>query len=907
MIISAHNTTLRGFVTRFRPTFKKMRRRQKFLSKTNIHKTKSIFLLAMAFGLAVIFALADLTPAQIENGKKATALVRVKILKDQRARVALPKKQSLANGTAFCIEASGWFVTCKHVIDDAADDKVSLVLNTNEENQRIVEAKIMRTDKDNDLAVLKVDGGGPYVALPLGKVDRLEETARLIAFGYPFGEALALDKDTYPSISVSPGAITSLRKKNGKLEQIQLDASLNPGNSGGPVLDSGGRVVGIANAGIKGAAVNFAIPVTHLYAFLSEPDVEFIAPALDDKSMNKPALFKANVLMVPGVATDYRAADYHAELTLTVDGVQRKIPMKRGIDGFSAEEVPAPPQKGPQYISLSANYGKNSVSGKIADRSFTVAGKPYQLSKVKHLGSDPKPSIVLEDGTTVEGIISGLSSVAIIMDETQATFDLTKATSVTLHPIAASDAVEYQLELTKNGKLVRKATGIIPILKTASASGSTPADANNKSASARAGAQQTEIKLPSDISDVAVGGGGRYLILCLRKLRQLAIFDANSAKIVKYLPMDSDDTLFAAGAEKLVMVSASQSTISRYSLKTFEREATAPIPVKGTIKTVAMGANSRGPLLVLASSPLQQPVNLISKQLTTKDACSLVDLNSLAVKNTLSDARTIPQAIADPMQIRVSADGTVFSIWFAGRGSRMQRTIILNGNEPTNYFFPESASWLIPSPDGRIIYSSSGLYTVEAKMIGERDSYVPNTLRIPAPNGNYYLGIDRTGNISAYLARESRAIASLPKLGDIGTEEFLLANERVTITPDKRFHFVPDARLVIGIPTTNDRLILQQFDLLKALKDAAIDYLFVTSSPITSAAKNSNYIDQIQVESKRGDVAFSLESGPSGMSITPSGKLTWTAGSAESEATVIVRITDASGKEIFHTFTISVR
>lgn len=124
---------------------------------------------------------------------------------------------------------------------------------------------------------------------------------------------------------------------------------------------------------------------------------------------------------------------------------------------------------------------------------------------------------------------------------------------------------------------------------------------------------------------------------------------------------------------------------------------------------------------------------------------------------------------------------------------------------------------------------------------------------------------------------------------------------------DKRLHLFPAARLIIGIPRTNDRLILRQFDPLQALKEGKIDYLIVASSPVTMATKNAMYSYQIQVESKRGGVTFSLESGPEGMKITPSGKLTWMPGAAAAESTVIVRITDASSQEIFHTFKISVK
>ena len=83
----------------------------------------------------------------------------------------------------------------------------------------------------------------------------------LAAFGYPFGRLLASD-NRYPAVSVNTGTVTALRRKGGKLSAIQLDASVNPGNSGGPVVDKNGNLIGIVKSGMPGARLNFAIPVS---------------------------------------------------------------------------------------------------------------------------------------------------------------------------------------------------------------------------------------------------------------------------------------------------------------------------------------------------------------------------------------------------------------------------------------------------------------------------------------------------------------------------------------------------------------------------------------------------------------------------------------------------------------------
>ena len=115
----------------------------------------------------------------------------------------------------------------------------------------------------------------------------------VVAFGFPYG--IAVVQKGYPSVSTNAGSITSLRFNEAKdaLEKIQLDAVLNPGNSGGPVLDRNGKVIGVVVSGIRGSGVNQAIPVNILARFVSRPDIHFEPPQLRAANIYKPVLFEA--------------------------------------------------------------------------------------------------------------------------------------------------------------------------------------------------------------------------------------------------------------------------------------------------------------------------------------------------------------------------------------------------------------------------------------------------------------------------------------------------------------------------------------------------------------------------------------------------------------------------------------
>lgn len=110
-------------------------------------------------------------------GKAATALVEVKARRSY--------------GSAFCIHPAGLFLTNEHVVQGG---EVTLVLNPGLKTEKVFRARVVRTDKDLDLALLRADGARDLPALALGSDEKLAELAEVIAFGFPFGKALAPDR-----------------------------------------------------------------------------------------------------------------------------------------------------------------------------------------------------------------------------------------------------------------------------------------------------------------------------------------------------------------------------------------------------------------------------------------------------------------------------------------------------------------------------------------------------------------------------------------------------------------------------------------------------------------------------------------------------------------------------------------
>lgn len=205
----------------------------------------------------------------LESSRRATGFVLTEF------------KNVISMGTGFCIDTSGLFITNNHVIsDNGAYGRISVVLAPGTPGARVLSATVVKADPNMDLALLRVDRATNLHTVDLagtGRMGRLRETQEVMALGYPFGLKLAAG-GAAPEVSVSTGKITALRHEGAQLAVIQFDGSINHGNSGGPLLDKYGNVIGVVTAIIPDKQINFAIPVSSVRALLAEAGI-VIAPA----------------------------------------------------------------------------------------------------------------------------------------------------------------------------------------------------------------------------------------------------------------------------------------------------------------------------------------------------------------------------------------------------------------------------------------------------------------------------------------------------------------------------------------------------------------------------------------------------------------------------------------------------
>ena len=157
-------------------------------------------------------------------------------------------------GSGVIFAADGLVLTNAHVVEKSDQLMVGLP------DGRRTPARLVGKDSLTDLAVVRLEGSGPWPTAPLGDSDQLQVGDWAIAVGNPFGLENTV---TLGIISNLNRNVSQLGISGKRLDLIQTDAAINPGNSGGPLLNANGEVVGI-NTLVRsgpGAGLGFAIPI----------------------------------------------------------------------------------------------------------------------------------------------------------------------------------------------------------------------------------------------------------------------------------------------------------------------------------------------------------------------------------------------------------------------------------------------------------------------------------------------------------------------------------------------------------------------------------------------------------------------------------------------------------------------
>lgn len=260
--------------------------------------------------MALAAAGAGLSAQRAPSPAEATVFIRlvgsahVEVEEAGNRRVADLNQVEIGSGSGFIVSPSGYVLTNHHVVDGAtvvenrANARVTITTRVSRidvclspEAARAqgsatpcAEASVYASDPDRDLAVLFVSAPNlPYLAL--GDSDAVSRGQPVQALGFPLGRQVEIGRSDaaaglVPEISVAEGTIAALREGNaGEPRYLQVTSNLNPGNSGGPLVDEAGFVVGVVSLKLRGAAgIGFAIPINDAKDFLETRGLDQLMP-----------------------------------------------------------------------------------------------------------------------------------------------------------------------------------------------------------------------------------------------------------------------------------------------------------------------------------------------------------------------------------------------------------------------------------------------------------------------------------------------------------------------------------------------------------------------------------------------------------------------------------------------------
>jgi len=755
--------------------------------------------------------------------------------------------------------------------------QISIIFWSGTRQEHSSPAQVVAADTDQDLALLQVNQTADLPKpIDTSSAPHLQETLPVVVYGFPFGEALSLDKSN-PAITVGRGSISSIRRNQwDEPIAIQIDGAFNPGNSGGPVLDSDGRLVGVAAATIRGSGIGLAIPGRAVMRMVDGRvgAITSIRQAGAVSSTSVP--FEVSAALQDPLRR-IRSAVLHYRVT----GVR---------EGF------LPPDKEGNWAQIAGSHqlalriadsrleGTFGISPSDRNNAFT-----FQIVYVDGAGRQrfarPESLTLPQDGAVVQTTPN--PNVPTPNKPAGQPFPTNKPPIVAgtipqLPPVHPAAPPPNQPPVTARPAQPIPPVAVQPQLPTQ---------------------LKGEVALPAAVREVVVGGGGRYLILDLASLRQLAVFDVKTGRIAKYLPVAEDAIHFAAGANRLAVLYPNAKLIQIWNLDTFEKERTSHLPaalIGDDIHQICMGSGSPGPLFVYLPRE-KRTLALDLTRLTTTE----VNWNHWSPSNAYG-----------PLHMRVSPDGTMLLGW-AGGWAGMDMAIFDNGKQVGAYdkFEFSLGVFALPSADARLIFTPWAIVGRDftAKKIA---GLTGKAYLVPAHEPGYFLALHSGAAALPGSPFGKKAPPNLPAVSHVGFysddgQLLVTANdidelkELSALYWEQRVHYYPRTGLLVTLAkeATSDRVLLRRVDLVEMLNKAGVDYLFVASkSP--GATKGATFSYRLDIRSKKGSPRVKLEYGPTGMQVTPEGQVTWAVPQdfSERRADVLLTITDASGQEVFHNF-----
>jgi S1-C subfamily serine protease len=799
------------------------------------------------------------------------------------------------SGSAICVAPEGVFYTCAHVLGDLKiGDPVKLVLDAGTPAERPVDGRIERIERGQDLAAIKADLKDAAF-LTLGDASTLKETDPVIAAGYPFGRALAVGGAS-PAVTVTTGKVTALRRDGGRVDTIQIDAELNPGNSGGPVVDAKGRVVGMASARIDATGINFALGSYWLKALAETPLMRLqLPPRITAEMRNRPLEIPVELVFLkpPSAKPELSAAFEGGPGDVRPLEVTPREPGKYLVSG-----VPVPPGglAAGRLLRLECVIDQGAVRHtttlEVADAGVEVGGKTMRLSEISALVPGTG-RVIRNDGAVADGAIRGLDRLIQQVESEERPFDASGYQLVLVRPDTVAMEQVVCVMVVRNGDYSK--TVRIPFevdgAEARSAAGDPTIPRFDYDLPTGPGfeGESRDLDPGGQIHDAAWGGGGRYLVVQLLNSGKLVILDTVEGRITGEVPAAEASVVFAAGGHELFVARGDQ--VERWSLADGKKLAEPAKWLVGEITALGCGATWTRQLAV-ASSVFSGHSN---SRLEIRDSRT-GEIHAIEPRMAgLSQVSSLRAAAMAPLVIAGNDDSSrVHCLRFGSGGLE-----VLPEHHQELGSCDASGAWRM-GPRGLFAPVNRSSWVGGDK---EQGALVPTTvpglalrLRMPGRNSSDrpqppLLDLVDLDSSEVVL----RGALVLDELAPTGNSR---AGKREKLTPDKRCLVVPQLQRLITIGNNHRTVRLRKFDAWAAMKREGRSFLHVSSVVPDLIPAGIPFKMALETgRSGKGRPRFEVLSAPPGLAVDPEGVLDWPSPQPGDGGRLVLRITGSDGAE----------
>jgi hypothetical protein len=402
------------------------------------------------------------------------------------------------------------------------------------------------------------------------------------------------------------------------------------------------------------------------------------------------------------------------------------------------------------------------------------------------------------------------------------------------------------------------------------------------------------VHIPAAPREACYGGGGRYLILRLPDVKQLAVFDASAGRVVKYLPLAEADAKFAATRTHLFLAYSAAGVVQRWALGTWERELTRAGPPIGGL---AAGHDTAGP--VFAIGPPDRVAGGAAPMIL--DPASLTPW---PVRIESRPGREGPFGTGGGLL--VSANGELL-VTPTGTYRVAGKTLSRTGGMPANV--------CRPTADGTHLCSFSGLLTAggEATAVGRPEGSTA-AWQLPAADAPFRFSVAQWAgprrpdgqrfDLRLHVGASPDAVLT------VTDDDFFepLTDCRIGPFPtwDRHLFVMPRAGLIVAVRPEGRALEVRRLDLEAGIRRAEPPVTAVLDAP-GPAVRGQAFRYLPRVAATKGPVSAKLAAAPAGMRLTADG-LAWDVPRdfAQAEASARLVFAGAAGQESSHTVRISV-